>query len=179
VPWYLALKWVNIPSPDDKEEYAAFGGVRIGRGNRSTRRPPGSMPLCSPQNPREQSWDSTRAATVGSRLLTTGATALRVYVYCHVYECDSRRDFGLDFRFIDHLYMRMGTIINHSATANLHNSQITAVPGKPFPVCYVFTSRCLVTAYNSGDSSFSALKSSLNGGSLPTASFPHRLPVQN
>jgi hypothetical protein len=35
-------------------------------------------------------------------------------------------------RFIGHLYKRLGTTINYSTTANLHNSQITTAPGKPF-----------------------------------------------
>jgi hypothetical protein len=40
----------------------------------------------------------------------------------------------------------------------------------PFPACCVFTSRSLATTSNSGDSSASALKFSLNGGSLPSLS---------
>jgi hypothetical protein len=36
-----------------------------------------------------------------------------------------------------------------------HNSQITTAPAKAFPACCVFTSRSLVTASNSGDSSAS------------------------
>jgi hypothetical protein len=35
--------------------------------------------------------------------------------------------------FTDHLYTRLGTTINYSATINLHNSQITKPPAKPFP----------------------------------------------
>jgi hypothetical protein len=59
---------------------------------------------------------------------------------------------GLDIGFIDHLYTRLGTTSNYSATANLHNLQIRA---KHFPACWLFTSRFLVTASNSGDSSAS------------------------
>jgi hypothetical protein len=44
-----------------------------------------------------------------------------------------------------------------------------------FPARCVFTSRSLVTACDSGDSSDSARKSFLNGGSPPTDSFLHRL----
>jgi hypothetical protein len=36
--------------------------------------------------------------------------------------------------------------------------QIIAAPAKSFPACYVFTSRSLVTASNSGDSPSSAIK---------------------
>jgi hypothetical protein len=39
--------------------------------------------------------------------------------------------------------------------ANLHNSQITTTNAKPFLACYVFTSRSLAKASNSGDSSAS------------------------
>jgi hypothetical protein len=45
-------------------------------------------------------------------------------------------------------------------------------------VCCVCTSRSLVTASNSGDSSAFALKPFLNGGSLHTASFLHRFPYR-
>jgi hypothetical protein len=55
----------------------------------------------------------------------------------------------------------------HIAITDLHNSQITTAPAKPFPAYCVFTSCSLVTASNSGDSLASALKSSLNGRSLP------------
>jgi hypothetical protein len=78
----------------------------------------------------------------------------------------------LDVAFIDHLYTQLISTTNYSATADLHNSQITTAPVKPFTTCCVFTSRSLViTTCNSGDSSASALKSSSNGGSLQTDSF--------
>jgi hypothetical protein len=47
------------------------------------------------------------------------------------------------------------TTSNYSATASLHNSQITTAPAKPFLACCVFTSCSLATASNSGDSSAS------------------------
>jgi hypothetical protein len=72
----------------------------------------------------------------------------------------------------------LGTTSNYSVIANPHNLQITTAHPKSFPAYFVFTSRFLVTASNSWDSSASALKSSLNGGSLPTASFIHRLPYR-
>jgi hypothetical protein len=52
-------------------------------------------------------------------------------------------------------YTRLGTTSNYSTIAELHNSQITTAPAKPFPACYAFTSRSLATASNSGDSSAS------------------------
>jgi hypothetical protein len=36
--------------------------------------------------------------------------------------------FGLENGFIDQIYTRLVSTINYSATADLHNSQITAVP---------------------------------------------------
>jgi hypothetical protein len=44
--------------------------VRIGRGNRSTRRKPAPVPLCPPQIPHDLTWDRTQAAAVGSQRLT-------------------------------------------------------------------------------------------------------------
>jgi hypothetical protein len=55
--------------------------------------------------------------------------------------------------FTDHLHTRPGITSNYSATANLHNSQMTTAPAKPFPACCVSTSRSLAMASNSGDSS--------------------------
>jgi hypothetical protein len=60
--------------------------------------------------------------------------------------------------FIDHVYTRLGTTSNYSATANLHNSQIATAHSKPSPACCVFIRRSLVTAPNSGDSSVSRLQ---------------------
>jgi hypothetical protein len=75
-------------------------------------------------------------------------------------ECDCRRGLGLHIAFIDHLYTRQGSTRSYSPTANLHNSQINTVPDKS-SAAYVFTSRSLVTASNSGDFSASARDSFL------------------
>jgi hypothetical protein len=53
----------------------AVGGMRIGRGNRTTRGKPGPVPLCTPQIPHDLTWARTRAVTVGSRRLTARAMA--------------------------------------------------------------------------------------------------------
>jgi hypothetical protein len=63
------------PRMIDDDYYGAVGGMRIGRGNRSTRRKPAPVPLCPPQIPHELTWDRTRAATVGSQRLTAWAMA--------------------------------------------------------------------------------------------------------
>jgi hypothetical protein len=46
------------------------GGMKIVKGNRSTRRKPPPVPLCPPQIPLDLTWDRTRAAAVGSQRLT-------------------------------------------------------------------------------------------------------------
>jgi hypothetical protein len=48
----------------------AIGGMKIGRGNRSTRRKPAPAPLCLPQILLDHTRDRTRAAAVGSQRLT-------------------------------------------------------------------------------------------------------------
>jgi hypothetical protein len=59
----------------DDDDYGAVGGMRIGRGNRSTRKKPAPVPLCPPQIPHNLTWDRTRAAAVGSQRLTARAMA--------------------------------------------------------------------------------------------------------
>jgi hypothetical protein len=56
------------PAPNDYED-GEFGGMMIGRGNRSTRRKLAPVPLCPPQTPRAAR-TRTRAAAVGSQRLT-------------------------------------------------------------------------------------------------------------
>jgi hypothetical protein len=57
--------WTVVPAPGGCED-GEFGGMKIGRGNRSTRRKFAPAPLCIPQIPLEK----TRAAVVGSQRLT-------------------------------------------------------------------------------------------------------------
>jgi hypothetical protein len=52
-----------------------IGGMKISRGNRSTRRKPAPAPLCPPQIPHDQTRFWTRAAAVGSQRLTAWAMA--------------------------------------------------------------------------------------------------------
>jgi hypothetical protein len=53
------------------DECGAVGGMRIGRGNRSTRRKPTPLPLCRPPKLHHVTWTRTRAAVAaGSRRLT-------------------------------------------------------------------------------------------------------------
>jgi hypothetical protein len=89
-----------------------------------------------------------------------------------------RRGCGLDIGFIDNLYAPLTTISNYNTIADFHTLQITTEHGKSFPTCCVFTSRFLVTTSSIGDTSTSALKSSLNGVWLPIVSLLHRLPYR-
>jgi hypothetical protein len=43
-----AIEWPIVPAPGDCGD-GGFGGMKIGRGNRSTRRKPAPAPLCPPQ----------------------------------------------------------------------------------------------------------------------------------
>jgi hypothetical protein len=56
-----ATEWLIVPAPGDYD--GEFGGMKIGRGNRSTRRKPAPTPLCPPQILLDQTW----AAAVGSQ----------------------------------------------------------------------------------------------------------------
>jgi hypothetical protein len=44
------------PQMIDDGDFVAIGGMKIVRGNRSTRREPTLAPLCPPQIPRDQTW---------------------------------------------------------------------------------------------------------------------------
>jgi hypothetical protein len=54
-----------VPSQGDYDD-GEFGGMMIGRGNRSTRRKPAPVPLCPPQTP-HVARTRTRAAAVESQ----------------------------------------------------------------------------------------------------------------
>jgi hypothetical protein len=63
-PLYCGHFWPIVPA-----QMIGDGGMRIGRGNRSTRRKPAPAPLCPPQIPLDQTQDRNRAAAVGSQRL--------------------------------------------------------------------------------------------------------------
>jgi hypothetical protein len=50
--WHVDQHLAIVPAPHD-DDYGAVGGMRIGRGNRSTRRKPTPVPLCPPQIPHD------------------------------------------------------------------------------------------------------------------------------
>jgi hypothetical protein len=62
-------KWSSVPAPGDYDD-GEFGGMKIGRGNRSTRRKPTPAPLCPPQIPLYRTQARSRTAAVGSQRLT-------------------------------------------------------------------------------------------------------------
>jgi hypothetical protein len=91
---------LNQPRMVDDDDYGAVRGMRIGRGNRSTRRKPVPVPLCPSQIPYDLTWDRTRAAAAGSQRLTAWAVArpqnialkyIQYYIYrTHLSEVTSK-----------------------------------------------------------------------------------------
>jgi hypothetical protein len=69
-----ATEWPIVLAPCDYDD-GEFNGIKIGRGNRNTRRKPAPAPLCPPQIPLDQTRVWTRAAVVGSQRLTAWAMA--------------------------------------------------------------------------------------------------------
>jgi hypothetical protein len=63
------------PQMIDDDDCRAVDGVRISRGDRSTRRKPAPVPLCPPQIPHDLIRARTLAAAVRSRRLTAWAMA--------------------------------------------------------------------------------------------------------
>jgi hypothetical protein len=48
----LATSWPIVPAPGAYED-GEFGGMMVGKGNRSTQRKPAPVPLCPPQIPHD------------------------------------------------------------------------------------------------------------------------------
>jgi hypothetical protein len=67
----------------DDGDCGAVGGMKIGRGNRSTRRKPAQAPFCAPQILHDQTQARTQAAAVGSQRLTAWAMAQPSYIYIY------------------------------------------------------------------------------------------------
>jgi hypothetical protein len=61
------------PHVIDNGDCGAICGMKVGRGNRSTRRKPAPAPLCPQQIPHAQTRARTHAAAVGSQRLTAYA----------------------------------------------------------------------------------------------------------
>jgi hypothetical protein len=69
-----ATEWPIVPASGNYDD-GEFGGMKIGRGNRSTRRKPAPGPLCPPQISLDQTRVRIRAAAVGNQRLTAWAMA--------------------------------------------------------------------------------------------------------
>jgi hypothetical protein len=67
--WYCGHYWTIVPAPDDGD-CGAICGMKIDRGNRSTRRKPDPTPLCPPHIPYDKNRARKGAAEEGSRRLT-------------------------------------------------------------------------------------------------------------
>jgi hypothetical protein len=68
---YCGHFWPIVqPQIIDEGDCGVIGGMKFGRGNRSTRRKPAPAPLCPPEIPLDQTRPRTRAAAVGSQRLT-------------------------------------------------------------------------------------------------------------
>jgi hypothetical protein len=71
---HSARRPLIVPAPGDCED-GEFGGMKIGRGNRTIRRKPTPAAFCPPQIPLYQTRAWTRAAAVESQRLTAWAMA--------------------------------------------------------------------------------------------------------
>jgi hypothetical protein len=83
-----ATDWHVVHAPGDYDD-GEFGGMKIGRGNRSTRRKRAPAPLCPPQTSLDQTRDRTRAAAMGSQRLTAWAMARPYNPICTIIQCFS------------------------------------------------------------------------------------------
>jgi hypothetical protein len=97
-----------VLAPGDCEDGELFGGMKIGRGNRSTRRKPAPAPICPPQIPLDQTRDRNRAAAVGSQRLTASAMARPVS-----YSLNTSIDFLLHVSIYDLGHHGYGSILGH------------------------------------------------------------------
>jgi hypothetical protein len=143
------------PRMIEDDDYGAVGGIRIGRGNRSTRRKPAPVPLCPPQVPHDLgSNPGRRSGKPATNRLSYGKAnqwhnCRQCYCYCHVTEW-RQTGFGLMIGFIGFIIQ----LVTTSHKSLLHTEQCSQ-------------SRCLVTASNSGRSSASGLMS-LHASGLQT-----------
>jgi hypothetical protein len=73
----MTLSVTRLYRVDDRmiNEFGTAGGMRIGRGNRSTRTLSAPVPLCPQKISHDLSWGRALAAAVGSRQLTARAMA--------------------------------------------------------------------------------------------------------
>jgi hypothetical protein len=81
--------WPTVPTPGDYDDGEI--GEMIGRGNRSTRRKSGPVPLRPPQTP-HVAQTRTRGTTVGNQRLTAWTTARSYTRPCSNYSLSSKAE---------------------------------------------------------------------------------------
>jgi hypothetical protein len=123
-----ATEWPVVPAPGDYDD-GEFGGMKIGMGNRSTRRKPAPAPLCPPQIPLDQTRVQTRAAAVVSQRLTAWAMA-RPKRYL-VFFTESRPVLGVThfpiqwiLVFVSLVIMQMGCETDYSQQSNVQTKNM-------------------------------------------------------
>jgi hypothetical protein len=79
----LATEWPVIPAPGDYDD-GEFCGMKIGRGNQSTRRKPAPAPLCPPQIPLDPGRRGGKPAT---NRLSYGAALTKESVTPEIQKC--------------------------------------------------------------------------------------------
>jgi hypothetical protein len=137
--YLAALSVLRLYSIGDRmiNEYGAVGGMRIGRGNWSTSWDPAPVPFCPPQIPHDLTWDQTQAVAVRSQQLTTAAN---LYGIISSHDGVTIDGFWID----DQIYWAFW----YSAWLHftIHSYTHTSVHS------HVFTSHCLVVAFDDGHS---------------------------
>jgi hypothetical protein len=99
--WYIRRPLSDLfyqPRMIDDDECGAVGGIRIGRGNRNTRREPAPVPLCPPQIPHDLTWVQAQAAVVWSRRLIAWAThnLFLCYTFLNITNADLEKRHRVD-----------------------------------------------------------------------------------
>jgi hypothetical protein len=102
-----ATNWPIVLAPGNCED-EEFGGMKIGRGNRSTRRKPAPASHYPPQIPLDQTRARTRAAAVGSQRLTAWAMARPRRTFIH-------STFSFKFIYIFFLLPRLYSFVSNNA----------------------------------------------------------------
>jgi hypothetical protein len=110
------------------DECGVVGGMRIGRGNRSTQRKSVPVPFCPPQIPHDLTWDRTWIAVAGSQQLTAWtmarpltAVTMKSTVFWDVTPCSLVEIFGGMYS----LYFKGQRITLHSSETSVNFYQIT------------------------------------------------------
>jgi hypothetical protein len=88
-----ATIYPTLPAPKYNYGCGAFGGMRIGKGNRSTRRKPAPVPLCSPQIPHDLGSNPARRSGMP-------ATNRLSYGMAQNFRCLCNNVFNLLFHFV-------------------------------------------------------------------------------